>query len=137
MKHSSLIYYIIERKINMTLKEYYKNRLQEGILSNKLRRTLGAVGLASGLFAGGGAAVGVAAPYIRDAKTTFHKAIGNPVGGEEVSRARAEAANKVGLVGSTVPAGTRALYGAGLGVGLLAAGSAAEGLKGTIKGRRK
>ncbi len=113
----------------MTLKEYYKNRLQEAFLSNKVRRGVGAVGLASSIFAGGGAAVGVAAPHIRDATTSFHKAIGNPVGGAEVSQARAEAANKVGLFGSTVPAGQRALSGAGLGVGLLGAVAAAQALK--------
>jgi hypothetical protein len=113
----------------MILKEYYNNRLEEALLSNKLRRGLGAAGLAASVAAGGGAAVGVAAPYIRDATTAAHRAIGNPIGGEEVSQAKAAAANKVGLVGSTVPVGKRALYGAGLGVGLLGAVGAAEALK--------
>ena len=115
----------------MILKEYYKNRLEEN-----LRRSLAAHALAAGVAGAGGAAFGVAAPYIRDATTAAHRAIGNPIGGVEVSQAKAAAANKVGLVGSTVPVGKRALYGAGLGLGLLGAVGATEALKGRI-GRRK
>ena len=84
-----------------------------------------------------GGVLGVVGPHIRNATTAVHKAIGDPVGGAGVSTARADAANKVGLFGSDVPAGQRALNGAVGGGGLFGALTAANALAAAIKKRRR
>ena len=89
------------------------------------------------LAAVGGGTLGLVGPTIRDTTTAAHQVIGDPVGGAGVSQARADAANKVGLFGSDVPAGKRALHGAVGGVGLLGAVTGASALAAAIKRRRK
>ena len=101
----------------------------------KLKRGLGAAAVGAGIFAGVGAGTGVAAPHVRNATTSLHQAIGNPVGGVEVSQARANAADKIGLVGSNVPAGKRALHGAAVGGGGFAAFAGVQALAAALKKR--
>ena len=79
--------------------------------------------------------MGLVGPTIRNTTTAAHEVIGDPVGGAGVSQARADAANKVGLFGSDVPAGERALNGAVGGVGLLGALTGANALAAAIKKR--
>ena len=87
------------------------------------------------LAAGVGGTLGLVGPTIRNTTTAAHEVIGDPVGGAGVSQARADAANKVGLFGSDVPAGERALNGAVGGVGLLGALTGANALAAAIKKR--
>jgi len=98
-----------------TFKQYInEDQIDE---SNFLKKTATAL-LGGAVATAGGAGLGVAAPHIRSAITATHDAIGDPVGGAEIGKARENAANKIGLFGSNTPASKRALYGAGAGLAL-------------------
>ena len=108
----------------MTLEEYYRQRLTEKLLSEmnfkNIKRNIATFTAIGGLAAAGGAGLGAVAPLVGKASAKMHEVLGNPVGGVEVAKARQNAANKVGLFGSDVPVGKRALHGAIGGVGLSA-----------------
>ena len=120
-------------KNNQIIRE--QEELKEFNLRNAAKKVAPAL-VGASLAAVGGGTLGLVGPTIRDTTTAAHQVIGDPVGGAGVSQARADAANKVGLFGSDVPAGKRALHGAVGGVGLLGALTGANALAAAIKQRR-